>query len=76
MDKEIGDIEKAALNLSTQQRAHLVRRLIAGLDSGKDQDVEQQWLDEAERRLLDYRSGKTTARPAEEIFSEIEQKFS
>jgi putative addiction module component (TIGR02574 family) len=76
MNKEIGDIEKAALNLSTQQRVHLVRRLIAGLDSGKDQDVEQQWLDEAERRLLDYHSGKTTARPAEEIFSEIEQKLS
>ena len=22
------------------------------------EDIEQQWLDEAERRLLDYRSGK------------------
>ena len=39
------------------------------------EDIEQQWLDEAERRLLDYRSGKTTARPAEEVFSEIKQQF-
>jgi len=38
-------------------------------------DIEQQWLDEAERRLLDYRSGKTTARSSEDVFSEIEEQF-
>ncbi len=38
-------------------------------------DIEQQWLDEAERRLADYRLGKTTVRPAEDVFSEIEEQF-
>ncbi len=60
MDKKISDIEKTALSLSPEQRAHLIRRLIEGLDLGKDQDAEQLWLDEAERRLLAYRSGRTT----------------
>lgn len=76
MSSELHDIEKAAEGLSPEQRARLVRRLIAGLDLGEDQDAEQVWLDEAERRLSDYRSGKTTARPANEVFSEIEQKLS
>lgn len=76
MSSELHDIEKAAEGLSPEQRARLVRRLIAGLDLGEDQDAEQVWLDEAERRLSDYRSGKTTARPANEVFAEIEQKLS
>ena len=75
MDKEINDIEKAAMNLSIEERAYLVRKLIAGLDEGEDEDVEQLWLDEVERRLSDYDSGKTTARPAEEVFSELEKKL-
>ncbi len=76
MNSELHDIEKAAEGLSPEQRARLVRRLISGLDLGEDQDAEQVWLDEAERRLSDYRSGKTTTRPANEVFSEIEQKLS
>jgi len=75
MSSELQNIEKAAEGLSLEQRARLVRRLIAGLDIGEDQDAEQVWLDEAERRLSDYRSGKTTARPANEVFTEIEQKL-
>ncbi len=39
------------------------------------EDIEQQWLDEAERRLADYRLGKTVARSAEDVFSEIEEQF-
>ena len=76
MSSELHDIEKAAEGLSSEQRARLVRKLIASLDLGEDQDAEQAWLDEAERRLFDYRSGKTTARPANEVFTEIEQKLS
>lgn len=74
MNDDINEIEKAAANLSIEQRAQLVRRLIASLDSGEDQDAEQFWLDEVERRLNDYRAGKTAARVAEEIFFQVEQK--
>lgn len=45
-------------------------------DLAEEQNIEKVWLDEAERRLSDYRSGKTTACPAEEVFAEVEQKLS
>ena len=76
MNKEISDIEKAALSLSIEDRTYLVRKLIAGLDEEEDQNVEQLWLDEVERRLADYDSGKTTARPAEEVFAKLKKKLS
>jgi putative addiction module component (TIGR02574 family) len=49
----------------------LIRRLIASLDAGDDIDAEEQWLDEAERRLEAYRRGASTAQPGEEVFDAI-----
>ncbi len=71
MDKDISRIEAEARQLAPRDRARLVRRLIATLDSGEDQDAEQLWLDEAERRLAAYRRGETTAIPGDEVFGEL-----
>lgn len=71
MAKNLADIETQARRLPIKERARLVRRLIATLEKGNDGDVEQQWLDEAERRLAAYRRGETTAHPGEEIFEAI-----
>jgi len=68
MDKDISRLEAEARQLAPRDRARLVRRLIATLDSGEDQDAEQLWLDEAERRLAAYRRGETTAIPGDEVF--------
>ena len=71
MAKNLADIESQARRLSIKERARLVRRLIVTLEKENDGDVEQQWLDEAERRLAAYRRGETTAYPGEEIFEAI-----
>lgn len=71
MDKDISRLEAEARQLPPRDRARLVRRLIATLDSGQDQDAEQLWLDEAERRLAAYRRGETTAIPGDEVFGEL-----
>lgn len=71
MDKDISRLEAEARQLAPRDRARLVRRLIATLDSGEDQDAEQLWLDEAERRLAAYRRGETTAIPGDEVFGEL-----
>ncbi|MBL8199763.1 MAG: addiction module protein [Chromatiales bacterium] len=71
MDKDISRLEAEARQLTARDRARLVRRLIATLDSGQDQDAEQLWLDEAERRLAAYRRGETTAIPGDEVFGEL-----
>ncbi len=71
MDKDILALEAEAGKLSPQDRARLIRRLIAGLDAGEDQDAEQLWLDEAERRLAAHRRGETESIPGDEVFGKI-----
>ncbi len=45
--------------------------LIESLDPGTDEDAESLWLDEADRRLADYDTGKTSARPVNDVIKEI-----
>jgi putative addiction module component (TIGR02574 family) len=71
MNKDILSLEAEARKLSPQDRARLVRRLIATLDVGEEHDAEQLWLDEAERRLAAYRRGEITSLPGDEVFGEI-----
>jgi len=71
MVKKFSEIEAAARRLSTKERARLIRRLIITLESENDGDVEQLWLDEAEKRLAAYRNGETSTHPGEEVFEAI-----
>ncbi len=71
MAKKISDIESDALQLSIKERARLIRRLIMSLESDNEGDVEQSWLDEADKRLAAYRNGETSAHPGEEVFVAI-----
>lgn len=71
MDRDIFQLEAEARKLPAEDRARLVRRLIATLDAGDDHDAEQLWLDEAERRLAAYRRGESTPVPGSEVFSNL-----
>ena len=71
MVKKLSEIESDALQLSSRERARLIRRLITSLESENEGDVEQLWLDEADKRLAAYRNGETSTRPGEEVFEAI-----
>ena len=75
MENELTKIGEKAAKLSPKERARLALRLIKSLDPGEDEDAEQVWLEEAERRLEAYDTGSTTPRPAEEVLSEIERRL-
>jgi putative addiction module component (TIGR02574 family) len=61
-------IESEALNLDINSRASLVGKLLLSLDEPTLSEVEQLWLDEAEKRLDDYRAGKVHGIPGNEVF--------
>ena len=61
-------IESEALNLDIHSRASLVGKLLLSLDEPTVSEVEQLWLDEAERRLDDYRAGNVQGIPGNEVF--------
>ena len=75
MTSQIRNLEKQAQSLEPSERARLALRLIESLDPGSDEDTEELWLDEAERRISEYDAGNTEARPVDEIIAEIEQKL-
>jgi putative addiction module component (TIGR02574 family) len=75
MTAKLTNLEEQARDLSPTERARLALRLIESLDPGDDEDAEELWFDEAERRLRDYESGKAEARSAGDVISEIERKL-
>jgi putative addiction module component (TIGR02574 family) len=61
------DLESKALKLSRRERARLAQRLISSLDQELDADAEKLWLQEAERRLGELKSGKVAGIPAGKV---------
>ena len=65
------ELESQALRLSRRERARLAQRLISSLDQEADAEAERLWLEEAERRLADLKSGKVAAIPAERVIRKV-----
>jgi putative addiction module component (TIGR02574 family) len=63
MSMTIDELEAAALELSAGERARLAERLIARLET--DDEIEAAWIEEAERRYEELRTGRDTGLPLE-----------
>ena len=75
MSKALVEIEKEAFALSDHERATLAYHLIETLDKDEDEDVEEIWLNEAEKRYEEYKNGKIKAVSAEEAFQEARNRL-
>ena len=69
MSKKLEEIIIVAKELSLEERAELAGTLLLSLDEPSESEVERLWLQEAERRLRDFREGKVKGVPAEEVFN-------
>lgn len=69
------DLEGKALKLSRRDRARLAQRLIFSLDQQGDADAEKVWLEEAERRLGDLKSGKVVGIPAAKVIKKARSRL-
>jgi putative addiction module component (TIGR02574 family) len=77
MSLPLDQLEAEALELPVGDRARLATRLLESLDDEAEEDpadVEEAWLNEAERRYQRYLAGETVARPAEEVFARIRER--
>lgn len=66
-------LELEALKLSEAERARLVERLIASLDT--DPQVEEAWAAEAERRQAEIKSGKVAAVSDADAVARLKAEF-
>lgn len=74
MSLPLKQLEAEALELSSQERAQLARRLLVSLDEDADDDpaeVERAWEEEIRRRLQEVEEGTAELVPAEQVFSEL-----
>lgn len=71
MSSQAKALVEAMLRLSPNERAALIDTLIMSLDK-PDAVLDEQWLNEAERRMEAYRSGKLGAVDAEDVFKEMD----
>jgi putative addiction module component (TIGR02574 family) len=62
MSNQLDLVEAQALKLSPEERAQLADRLVASLF--KDQDIEDAWSAEVERRIEEIESGRAKLIPA------------
>ena len=71
-------IESEALHLSRQERSQLAVQLLDSLDerpAGDAAAIEKVWIAEAVRRYEAYVRGEEAAIPAEQVFSELNDRL-
>lgn len=72
---KLEQLETAALELPTPQRARLAHKLIASLDAPFDDRCEQVWLAEAQWRNAELDGGQVTARPATDVLRDAYRRI-
>lgn len=60
-------IEREALHLPALDRAKLAHKLLLSLEDMSEPEIEEAWLDEAERRAAEIDQGLVQLIPAEEV---------
>jgi len=75
MSRAIADIEREILELSPEEKAELVRALIADLDGPADANVECAWLETSQRRYRELIEGKVKGVPGPLVFDRLRKRL-
>lgn len=68
-------VEQEALKLSEKERAVLAELLLCSLGDDTTGLNEESWHEEAERRYEEYKAGRITCRPADDVFQDAYRKL-
>jgi len=63
-----------AVSLPVEERAIVVDSILRSFNSPED-DIDRQWIAEAERRLDEVRTGRVKAIPGDQVFAQIRKRF-
>ena len=69
---DVKSVPQQALGLDLKERARLAERLLESLDGVSEEEIQELWLDEAERRIHEYRAGRMEAVVSDQVFREAE----
>lgn len=75
MAKAVKDIEREIRELNSEERAELMRSLIADLDAPADANVERAWLEASQRRYRELVEGKVKGVPGPLVFDRLRKRL-
>jgi acyl-CoA reductase-like NAD-dependent aldehyde dehydrogenase len=75
MAKAVSEIEREIRELSPEERAELLRSLIADLDAPVDANVERAWLETSQRRYRELVEGKVKGVPGPLVFDRLRKRL-
>jgi hypothetical protein len=75
MAKAVKDIEREIRELSSEERAELMRSLLADLDAPADANVERAWLETSQRRYRELVEGKVKGVPGPLVFDRLRKRL-
>lgn len=71
MSRDPKDVAAEALELPRTARAELASQLLDSLGDLSEEESDQLWAEEAERRYAEYKAGNIEAIPADEVFARL-----
>jgi putative addiction module component (TIGR02574 family) len=74
MASNLDQLTQEALSLPSNARAVLAERLPQSLDDSELSDIDEAWIEEAERRYRELKEGKVQGIPAQEVFAHIREE--
>ena len=75
MARAVSEIEREIRSLERDDQEHLLRALLEELDGPPEPNVEQAWLEEAQRRSRELDIGAADTIPAEEVFAKARDQL-
>ncbi len=72
----LDELKAEAMKLNPEARAKLAHAVLLSLDDLSEAEIEKLWLEEAERRLTEFREGKVRGIPAEKVFRDARAQWS
>lgn len=75
MTVDLDQITQEALSLPSDARAVLAERLMKSLDDAELTEIDQAWIEEAEKRYQELKEGKVQGIPADEVFAQIREEL-
>jgi len=69
------ELADKALFLPREERAELVEKLLLSLNVPTQKEVDQLWIEEAEKRVNEYDEGNIEAIDGEQVFRDIRDRL-
>ena len=75
MSRAVAELEAQIRSLNPDDKAGLIRVLLAELDGPVEADVEQAWIEEARRRHDEVVEGKVQSVPGDRVFDNLRARL-